>query len=286
VYPERNYNWLTSELVSWRTLDGSISQGVLYKPENFDSSRRYPLIFDYYDKRSIELNVYRIPGYSDGEINIPWFVSNGYMVFIPDIHYKIGHVGESVLNSIISAARILSSRTYIDSTRMGIVGHSFGGYETNYLLTHSTIFAAAISSAGFCDLMGMYGSLWEDGSSFSEYFELRAGRMGVTPWENREAYISNSPIFNVDKVVTPVLMMNNVDDKAVPFSQGVQFFTALRRLGKKAWMLQYEDEGHSLYSLEAKADYTIRTTQFLDHFLKGKPAPGWMSNEQHPLWKE
>lgn len=233
VNPERKFNWLSSELVTWKTFNGSISQGVLYKPENFNPKVRYPIIFLYYERLSDELNLYRIPGFSEGSINIPYFVSQGYLVFTPDIHYRMGETGQSVVNAVVSAARYLSRMPCVDSQRMGINGHSFGGYETDYLVTHTHLFAAAISASGISDLIHNYGDLWPDGSSAEEFFELRDGRIGATLWQRPDLYIRNSPIFAADGVTTPLLMMNNKRDEAVHFSQGVEFFTALRRLGKR-----------------------------------------------------
>lgn len=278
IYPERSYNWMTSELVTWKTLNGSLSQGVLYKPENFDRKKKYPIIFLYYERLSDELNLYRAPEASDGRINIPTFVSNGYLVFTPDIHYRIGEPGESVVNAVESAAKYLSKLPWVDARRMGINGHSFGGYETNYLVTHSHLFAAAVSGSGPSDLMASYGELWGgySGPSKEEYYELRDGRIGATLWQRPDLYIRNSPIFKADRVTMPVLLMNNKQDGGVPFSQGVEFFTALRRLGKKAWMLQYDNMGHNPVG-KAAMDYNIRVTQFFDHYLKGSPPPRWMT---------
>ena len=278
IYPERSYNWLTSELITWKTFNGSLSQGVLYKPENFDPKLKYPVIFLYYERLSDELNLYRTPGPSWGRIDIPTFVSNGYLVFTPDIHYAIGKLGESVVNAVVSAARYLSGMPWVDARKMGINGHSFGGYETDYLVTHTHLFAAAVSGSGISDLVSDYGALWDGvkGPSKKEYCELRGFRIGATLWQRPDLYIKNSPIFTADKVTTPLLMMNNTLDYAVPFSQGVEFFTALRRLGRKAWMLQYDEMGHTAIRKEG-TDYQIRVTQFFDHYLKGLPPPMWMT---------
>lgn len=275
VKPERKYNWMTTELVHWKTLNGSLSTGILYKPEDFDSTKRYPLLFDYYERRSDELNVYVWPGPADDRINIAWFVSNGYLVFVPDIHYKIGEPGASAYNSVVSAATYLSKFHWVDSKRLGIQGHSFGGYETNYLITHTSIFAAACAASGICDLISSYGSTAR--GSFQRYHsERNQGRLGATLWQSPDVYIKNSPIFRADRVATPLLMMNNIGDQIVSFSQGVEFFTALRRLGKRVWMLQYDNGRHSV-SESAAIDYNTRMTQFFDHYLKGKPAPKWMT---------
>jgi dipeptidyl aminopeptidase/acylaminoacyl peptidase len=277
-YPEKQVNWLSSELITWKALDGNILQGVLYKPENFDPQKKYPIIFYYYEKLSDDLNVYHKPEFSDGGINIPWFVSNGYLIFTPDIHYTVEEPGRSTYNSVVSAAKYLSKFSWVDTAKMGITGHSFGGYETNYLITHSKMFTAAISSSGFSNLISAYGSLTGRGTPyFSNWAEIGQGAIGASLWQRRDLYIKNSPIFKTDKVTTPILLMNNKEDGVVPFTQGIEFFMALRRLGKKAWMLQYDGEKHSLITANSKKDYTIRITQFFNHYLKGEPPPQWMT---------
>jgi dienelactone hydrolase len=276
LQPEKDYNWLTTELHTWKTFDGSLGEGVLYKPENFDPKKRYPLIFWYYERLADKLNVYLEPKAAEGPIDIPTFVSNGYLVFTPDIHYKIGEPGPSAFNAVVSAANYLSKISWVDARKMGIQGHSFGGYETNYLVTHTTIFAAALSAAGVSDCISDYGSLWGFGASEQGINETGQIRMGASLWQRADLYIKNSPIFRADKVTTPILLMNNKGDGAVPFAQGVEFFTALRRLGKKVWMLQYDGEDHTLDDEKDTKDYTIRVTQFFDHYLKGTPAPKWM----------
>jgi len=276
VQPQKHYNWMRTQLIHWKTLDSSLSSGILYMPENFDPQKKYPLIFDYYEKRSDELNLYIRPKASEDRINIPWYVSHGYLVFTPDIHYKKGQPGQSAYNAVVSAARYLAGKPWVDARRMGIQGHSFGGYETNYIVTHSKLFAAACSASGFCDLMNLYGATTR-GGYFVYWAEKDQGRMGASPWEISDLYISNSPIFKADQVNTPLLMMSNAGDRNVPFAQGVEFFTALRRLGKKVWMLQYDEGSHSVERGAGAEDYSIRMFQFFNHYLKGMPAPKWMT---------
>lgn len=278
IHPEKRFNWLTSELINWKTFDGHVSQGILYKPENFDRKKKYPVIFTYYERLSDRLYYYHPPNPSEGEINIPWFVSRGYIVFTPDMHFHKGRTGESIVNSIVSAAKFIARYPWVDSLKMGLNGHSFGAYETNYLVTQSNLFAAAVSAAGFCDLISAYNSVtMGSGNSYFAYWaEKSQGRLGTDPWNDKQLYIRNSPIFYAHRVTTPLLIVNNKNDGIVNFAQGVEFFTALRRLGKRAWMLQYDSQEHSLFGKPAE-DYTFRITQFFDHYLKGAPAPTWMT---------
>jgi dienelactone hydrolase len=285
IQPQKDYNWYTTELVNWKLSDGDTCQGLLFKPENFDPTKKYPLIFNYYEQSSGGAFAYFAPGLVGGsEINIPYFVSRGYLVFMADIHYKMGHPGQSVLNSIESAAKELCQRPYVDSKRMGLAGHSWGGYETNYMVTHSHLFAAAAEGAGVSDFIsdyngsiynGIYGGNGIGVSRLSDY-EMGQSRMGVTLWQRPDLYAENSPVLKADQVTTPLLILHNKLDGAVAWSQGVELFTALRRLQKPCWMLQYDGEGHGLSDPKNVKDYTIRLTQFFDHYLKDAPPPKWM----------
>src|SRR5260221_3965046 len=276
IYPEKEYNWLTAEVVSWRVDSVKRLAGVLYKPQNFDPKKKYPVIINYYEQVSNGAYEYKRPAYSGDDINIPWFVSRGYLVFRPDIRYRIGHPSASVCESIVSGTRFLMQFPWVDPTRIAIEGHSWGGVETNYLVTHSDLYCAALSGSSITDAISDYSSLMKNGDTKQFFYELDQCRIGSVPWGHINFYVENSPVLYADRVHTPVLFMNNKEDAGVAFSQGVEFFTALRRLHKKAWLLQYDGEGHGV-SGRAAMDYTIRMTQFFDHYCKGAPAPKWMT---------
>jgi dipeptidyl aminopeptidase/acylaminoacyl peptidase len=279
-HPENKYNWMKAELVTWKMLDGKVSQGILYKPGNFNPSFKYPVIFNYYEKRSDELYEFIKPQYSPNNINIPAFVDNGYLVFIPDIYSNPGKNGEGSYNAIESAARYLIKLPYVDSTKLGLQGHSYGGWQTNYMITHSKRFAAACEAAGQSDQISGYGQLVGGTGSRADHYEINLQGspygVGITPWTRKDLYINNSPVFKINEISTPLLMMHNKNDGAVPFEQAVEMFTDMKRAGKKVWMLQYDNQGHSLVG-KAALDYHLRMLQFFDHYLKGKPAPIWMT---------
>lgn len=287
IYPERSYNWYTTELHSWRKEDGSILQGVLYKPENFDGKKKYPIIFYYYEKKSFGLNAYIFPENLAGmcNINIPTFVSNGFLVFSPDIDYKIGNPMQGTYDAVVSSAIDLSKLPYVDSNKMGIGGCSFGGLQTNYLVTHTKLFAAAYSSSSISDLVSAYGDVPARYTSLSGYFENGQGRMGGSLWQKKDLYIKNSPIFNADRVATPLLLMHTTNDGICSFSQALEFFTALRRLGKKVWLLEYSDGNHGVVGKSAD-DFSIRLLQFFNHYLKDVPAPLWMTQGSATVMKK
>jgi len=280
VHPERNYRWPKSELLSFETLDGRAEQAVLYRPQDFDSNNKYPAILFYYEKKSDQVNYFpEVPG-NGGELSIPWFVSHGYVVVVPDIIYpprrELGHNGESAYEAIIGIANYLKQFPWVDGQHMGLQGHSFGGFETLYVTTHTDRFAAAVASCGISDEVSSYGELWGSGEPRHGYYENRQGRMGATLWERPERYIENSPILEASRVSTPILTVANRPDQNVDFAQGLAWFTAMRRLGKRAWMLEYDDGGHGLQGKDY-VDYTNRMQQFFDHYLKGSPAPKWMT---------
>lgn len=283
VYPEKKYNWLTTQLVSWTMPNGKTCQGILYKPEDFDPVKKYPVIFHYYEEKSDGLHMYMRPNLSDATINIPYFVSHGYIIFVPDIYYEDKNLGHGVVNSVLSAVKLLIRFPWVDSTKIGIQGHSFGGYQTNFLVTHSNIFAAACEGSGTSNVISSYGQLTDgvekggkDADSRQLKFELGQSYLGSTPWESPDLYVSNSPIFFVDRVTTPLLMWHCKDDRSVPFEQAIEMFLNMRRAGKKVWMLQYDGDGHSTSGKNA-IDLDIRMRQFFDYYLKGAPAPIWMT---------
>lgn len=273
IAPERNYNWYTTELHSWKTSDGTGLQGVLYKPENFNPNKKYPVIFYYYERLSHLLHRYLRPEPSDGRLNIAWFVSNGYLVFCPDILYTTGKPGRSALDAVVSAADYLSGMSYINPKKMGIQGISYGGFETNYIVTHTDMFAAACTAAGASDMISAFGSLRE-GLYTSQ--ELGQYRLGATIWDDLNVFIDNSAIFRAHKVTTPLLLFHTSHDGAVDFTQAIEFFTALRFFGKKSWLLEYNEGNHGVWGKSAD-DFSIRLAQYFDHYLRDKPAPIWMT---------
>lgn len=271
------YNWLTASLVTWKTLDGRITNGILYRPGNFDEKKKYPVIVHMYEQFSDGIYSYIYPEVQGTSINIPYYVSNGYLVLLPDIVFFKGEPGRSCYDVVESAYHYLARQPYVDSSKIGIEGHSFGGYEVNYLVTHSGVFAAAASAAGSSDLISHYGGFSFGVSNQSKLESHGQYRLGATPWQRLDLYIKNSALFSADKVVTPLLLTNNKGDDIVSYSQGLELFMALRRLGKRAWLLQYDKGTHGVAGEVAQKDYCIRVKQFFDHYLKGMPAPKWMT---------
>ncbi len=275
---QRTHNWLRSELVTWTSADGTPLQGILYKPEDFDSGKKYPMITYFYERSSERLHSYIAPSPSASSINIPLFVSQGYLVFVPDIPYKIGDPGLSALNAIVPGVSSIVSHGYVDPKRLGIQGQSWGGYQVGYLVTVTNMFAAAEAGAPVVDMFSAYGGVrYTTGLLRQMQYEHEQSRIGGTPWDSFTKYVDNSPLFRLDRVQTPLMIMSNDKDGAVPHTQGIEFYSAMRRLGKPCWMVVYNDEDHNLVLRKNRKDISIRLSQFFDHFLKGAPMPVWMA---------
>jgi len=232
----------------------------------------------FYEKMSNTLHRYRTPGPGRSSISIPFYVSRGYVVFIPDIHYRDGYPGESALNCLVPGVLNIVNRGFIDAERIGVQGHSWGGYQAAFLITRTNIFAAVEAGAPVVNMTSAYGGIrWGSGRSRMFQYERSQSRLGGSLWDARPRYIENSPLFWADKIETPVLFIHNDDDGAVPWYQGIEFFVALRRLGKPAWMINYNGEPHGLRKYQNKKDWAIRMQQFFDHYLKGAPPPVWLA---------
>lgn len=274
---QEQYNWGTASLVSWETTKGHKSKGVLYKPENFNPARKYPMIVYFYEKLSDGLYNYIPPAPTPSRLPISWFVSNGYLVFTPDISYETGYPGASAVEYINSGVEELKKNPWVDGEHIGIQGQSWGGYQVAYLITQTNMYTAAWAGAPVANMTSAYGGIrWESGVNRQFQYEKTQSRIGATLWEKPDLYINNSPLFQLPKVKTPVVIMSNDADGAVPWYQGIEMFTALRRLGKPVWLLQYNDEAHNLVKRQNRKDITIREAQFFDHYLKGAPMPVWM----------
>jgi dipeptidyl aminopeptidase/acylaminoacyl peptidase len=275
---QAEYSWGTAELVDWVSADGIPLQGILYKPEGFDPSRKYPMMVYFYERSSDGLHFHQSPAPGSSSINRSFYVSRGYVLFVPDIPYKIGWPGESAMNAVVPGILQLLDQGFVDPDRIGVQGHSWGGYQIAYMVTRTNLFAAAEAGAPVSNMTSAYGGIrWASGMSRMFQYERTQSRIGGTLWDAQHRYISNSPLFQADKVETPLLMMHNDEDGAVPWEQGIEYFVALRRLGKPVWMLNYNGEAHGLRQRQNQVDWTIRMQQFFDHFLLDAPAPVWIA---------
>jgi acetyl esterase/lipase len=275
---QAGYNWGKAELFKWKAYTGKETEGIVYKPENFDPTKKYPLICYFYEKLSDGLYSYNAPAPTPSRLNIPFFVSRGYVVLVPDISYTTGHPGTDAYNHIVSGARALIKQGFIDSNRTGLQGQSWGGYQVAHLITRTNLFKAAWAGAPVVNMTSAYGGIrWESGVTRQFQYERGQSRIGNNLWDKRDLYIENSPLFHLNKSNTPVVIMSNDNDGAVPWYQGIEMFTALRRLGKKVWMLNYNNEAHNLVERRNRKDIQIREQQFFDWLLKGEKPAKWLT---------
>ena len=273
---QSEYIWGKAELIRYRSADGKELRGILVKPDNFDAARRYPLMVYIYEELSEGLHTYRAPG-PGTSINITRYVSNGYVVLMPDISYETGYPGESAEKCVIPAVNTVVAMGFVDPKRIGIQGHSWGGYQITHLITRTSMFAAVQAGASVSNMISAYGGIrWGTGMSRAFQYERTQSRIGAPPWDAPLQFIENSPLFWVEKVKTPYLSIHNDQDDAVPWYQGIEFFSALRRLGKEAYMFVYNGELHGLRDRDNQKHWTVHQDEFFDHYLLGKPAPDWM----------
>jgi dipeptidyl aminopeptidase/acylaminoacyl peptidase len=274
---QSEYRWGTAELFEWTSADNVPLQGILYKPDGFDPTQKYPMMVYFYERMSDGLHRYVTPN-NGTSINRSFYVSRGYVVFVPDIPYEIGFPGESALDAVVPGVLALVDEGFVDADRIGVQGHSWGGYQIAHMVTRTNIFAAAEAGAPVSNMTSAYGGIrWASGMSRMFQYERTQSRIGGTLWNAQHRYIENSPLFFADKVQTPVLMIHNDEDGAVPWYQGIEFFVALRRLGKPVWLLNYNGEAHGLRQEDNQQDWTIRMQQFFDHFLMDAPPPVWLA---------
>jgi len=270
------YLWGTAELVSFKNTDGVPLKGVLLKPDNFDPRKKYPMLVYIYEKLTQGLNQFRNPG-PGTSINPTFYVSNGYLVFMPDIVYKIGYPGPSALNCVLPGIQAVVDKGFVNEDAIGIQGHSWGGYQIAYMVTQTNRFKAAAPGALVANMTSAYSGIrWGTGLPRQFQYEHQQSRIGGSLWEYPLRFLDNSPLFRADRVQTPLLMIHNDEDDAVPWYQGIEFFLALRRLDKEAYLFSYNGEKHGLRKRINQKDYTRRLQEFFDHFLKGAPAPEWM----------
>jgi len=279
VNPQQTaFLWGTVEQIDWN-YNKKNYKGLLFKPDNFNPTNKYPLITYFYERTSQTLHTYYNVIPSRSIINFPLYTSNGYLIFIPDIYYDIGKPGESALNTVLSGVYALIDKGFVDHSKMAIHGQSWGGYQTAYIITRTNIFKAAMAGAPVSNMTSAYGAIRkESGINRIHQYEAGQSRIGATIWEKRDLYIENSPIFYADKIETPLLIMANDNDGAVPWQQGLELFLAMRRLQKPVWLLNYNNDEHNLSKKQNRIDLSIRMFQFFNYYLKGNPMPQWMKN--------
>lgn len=275
---QAEFRWGSVELVHWTSGDGHPLRGLLYKPADFDPARRYPMITYFYEQLSQNLHTYVPPG-GRNVVNPAHYTSNGYLVFEPDIRYETGYPGPSAVRSVVPGVQSLLARGFVDPAGLGIQGQSWGGYQTLFIITQTPLFRAAMAGAPVVDMFSAYGGIrWQSGLARPFQYEHSQSRIGGSIWQFPLRYIENSPLFWLERVRTPLLVMANDGDGAVPWYQGIETFVAMRRLGKEVYLLNYNGDEHNPTKRANQVDVALRMQQFFDHHLRGAPAPDWMQH--------
>lgn len=275
----KEFAWGTKKLIDFKNSKGVRLQATLTLPAGYEPGKKYPMLVYFYELMSDTHHTFSFPVYDDRP-HMSTYASNGYLVLQPDVRYEIGRPGSSALDCVTSAVKKVIELGYADPAHIGLQGHSWGGYQSSFIVTQTDIFAAVVTGAPPTDLTSFYGTLYRSSGSIqqgiTEVGQVRMG-VGATPWSARDLYESQSPVHNAPKIKTPFMILQGTADGSVDYGQGLEFYAAARRLGKQVILLSYPDEAHHLGRKENQKDFQIRMRQFFDHYLKGAPAPVWMT---------
>ncbi|WP_199120594.1 prolyl oligopeptidase family serine peptidase [Pedobacter sp. ASV28] len=276
---QAKYAWTSGvKLIDYVSAHGDTLQAALYLPANYEAGKAYPTITYIYERLTDGLNNYGMPGFPGGGFNAGMYLSNGYAVLMPDIKYKLNDPGMSAVACVVPAVKAAIATGIVDEKNVAIHGHSWGGYQTSFLITQTNIFKAAAAGAPLTNMISMYSLIyWNSGGTNQAIFEASQGRLTPGYWDNWDAFARNSPIYHIKKVQTPLLLLHNDKDGAVDFTQGIEYYNGLRRLNKPVVMITYKGENHGIAKLPNRKDYAVRMMEYFDYMLKGKPAPEWWS---------
>lgn len=281
-----DYAWGKTELIDYTNADGKTLQGALHYPANYEEGKQYPMIVYIYEIRSNSLNRYIAPT-NRRAYNITHWVQQGYFVFQPDIVYKTNHPGESAVECVVPAVEQMIETGMIDRERIGLMGHSWGGYQTAFLVTQTDLFSAAVAGAPLTNMISMYNSIyWNTGTPDQQIFETSQGRLREPWWEITDEYIANSPIFQAENITTPLLVTFGDKDGAVDWHQGIEMYITMRRLHKPMILMVYAGENHGLRKKENQIDYFQKVTDFFQHHLKGEEPAKWIREGRTYLEKK
>ncbi|MEX2477124.1 MAG: prolyl oligopeptidase family serine peptidase [Gracilimonas sp.] len=287
---QEEYHWADDELITFTNARGDKLQGRLLYPANYEEGQKYPMITYIYEMRSQSMHSYSTPSRTSA-YNMRRYSSEGYFVFEPDINYVLRDPGVSAVESVVPAVETVLETGMIDEDKVGLTGHSWGAYQTSFIITQTDIFNSAVAGAPLTNMVSMYNSVyWNSGTPDAQIFEVSQGRFPEPYWMDWDKFIDNSPIFNMEDNTTPLLVEFGTDDGAVDFNQGVELYNTMRRMEKPYVMLVYEGENHGLARKENQIDYATRAFEWHEHFLKGEEAPEWIKSGipylERPAMKE
>ena len=274
---QAEYAWGRRVLVDFKNSRGVKLQATLALPAGYQPGRRYPMLVYFYEKMSQRHHEYSMPVYDDRP-HMSTYASDGYLVLMPDVVYVTGRPGDSALDCVTSAVKRVIDLGYADPAHVGLQGHSWGGYESSFILTQTDLFAAIVTGAPVTNLVSFYNELYKSTGTVQQgIMEQGQVRMGTTPWKDGALYRSQSAVHQAEKITTPFLILHGTADGAVDWHQGLELYNAAKRLGKKVILLSYPGEDHHLGRKENQKDFQVRMKQFFDHYLKGAEAPAWMT---------
>ncbi|MHB0754724.1 S9 family peptidase [Polaribacter sp. M15] len=277
---QKEYKWGSKVLVDYTNSKGDKLQGTLTLPPDYEKGKKYPMVVYFYEKMSNRHHRYYMPSYDDRPHGST-YASNGYLFFQPDNVYEVGKPGTSSLDCITSATQKVIDLGYADPKKIGLQGHSWGGYQSSFILTQTDMFACVVTGAPPTDLESFYNNIYGNTGTnhvgIMEIGQVRMGR-GVTPWTHREIYQRENPMFHAQKIKVPFMILHGTADGAVDWTQGLEFYNAARRLGKEVIFLSYPDEPHHLRVEANQKDFQVRMKQYFDHYLMDKEAPKWMTD--------
>ncbi|MBE0676184.1 MAG: S9 family peptidase [Bacteroidales bacterium] len=283
---QAEYAWGRSELIHYKSRDGKDLQGALFYPANYEPGKKYPMIVYIYEIRSNVLHRYVTPS-ERSAYNTSNFTSQGYFIYQPDIVYRTNHPGESAVDCVVPAVEAVLETGMVDAKRIGIMGHSWGAYQTSFIITQTDLFSAAVAGAPLINMISMYNEIyWNSGSPNQNIFETSQGRLREPWWEIMDEYMANSPMFQAKNISTPLLVAFGTSDGAVDWHQGIEMFTTMRRMEKPYIMLVYDGENHSLAKKENQIDYTKKVNHFFNHHLMNSEPEEWITKGKSYLNKK
>lgn len=274
---QQGYKWGKSELVSFTNRKGKKMQGALFYPADYQPGKKYPMIVYIYETLSNTVHAYVEPSVRRA-YNTTNFTTNGYFIFRPDIVYDINDPGMSAVDCVVPAVEEVLKTGMIDKDKVGLMGHSWGAYQTSFIITQTDLFKAACAGAPLTNLISMSLAIyWNSGMPDQKIFETSQGRFDGPWYERMQEHMRNSPIYQAANIKAPLLVAFGDKDGAVDWHQGIEMYGTMRRMEKPHVMLVYADENHGLAKKENQIDYQKRQKEWFDHYLLGKTAPKWIT---------
>ncbi|MBK0368252.1 S9 family peptidase [Flavobacterium sp. SE-1-e] len=278
---QHQFKWGKAELVSYKNSKGKLLHGALYYPAGYNPQKKYPMIVHVYEKQSQNIHNYIKPTlFNLVGFNPTVLTLQGYFVLRPDIDYEIGKPGESAVDCVTAATKAVIDKGIVVASKIGLMGHSFGGYETSFIVGKTNMFAAAIAGAPPTDLYSFYHSIdWDKGKANMTKFNVGQLRLGVSAFQAPEIYMKNSPLASAQAIDKPLLIWSGKNDNQVDWHQSIELYVAMHRLKKKSVMILYPEEGHSFMKPENQKDLSTKILQWFDYFLKEEKQTQWISKQ-------